>query len=513
MTTTSTNARPTVWLTPKSQTHLTKHNPTVQQQTHFVLQVTTRLRSSFTPTLKILPDGTLHPEIALAIRPHENPKLIIHPVSAHPRAKNTLPCGSTVTTPPSSPLSPRRATSLTSLASLQPPLTPTSTHPAKSLSQAPKPSPAELPQPLTLDVAALQGVVADADSDSPSLIEAHTSHGTLLTFSVSTKEPLTHPDDLGTNSVRSLIDDFVPSPLDVPERPVDASFSSVSDDGADLSLSPLLSPLSATKRKGKTPDSRVTFDTRDYKIPTMEQLHRDSLAAQSDRAQLWTGIGDLSEHLRRLRLQVQSLQTAVNNASADTQPSRFNETDKPLKQKSRISPTQHPGSETSDQLRRRRVVLDGDALGQMFAEACLGTNSQTCFNTTGISTALDYYSSRGRRAVVVLSEGTLRRLRSRVGSDVMAARQVSQLEELKRRRVLFVCPGASSRKGDFLLQYALDHDAEVVSNLWANDTCSSDSVTTFMFIDSQFVPQQCLSVKQVAPENGRSSSIHRCATW
>lgn len=166
-------------------------------------------------------------------------------------------------------------------------------------------------------------------------------------------------------------------------------------------------------------------------------------------------------------------------------------------------------------------MLDGDALAHSFADArSHATDASHQFDSRGITAAIDYYAARGRRAVAVVCGDTWNTLRSRVKHDKKDMQHVSRLEDLKRRRMLYTCPASCPRKRDFLLQFALDHDAEVVANLWAQDQPQSakdvpqDVVTTFMFIDDQFVPQQSHTLdRSKVSESETRSTIRRCSTW
>lgn len=166
-------------------------------------------------------------------------------------------------------------------------------------------------------------------------------------------------------------------------------------------------------------------------------------------------------------------------------------------------------------------MLDGDALAQSFADARSdATDASHQFDSRGITAAIDYYAARGRRAVAVVSGDTRNTLRSRVNEDKKIMQHLNRLDDLKRRRMLYTCPASCPRKRDFLLQFALDHDAEVVANLWAQDQpqstkdVSQDAVTTFMFIDDQFVPQQSDTFdRSKVSESENPSAIRRCSTW
>lgn len=384
---------------------------------------------------------------------------------------------------------------------------------------------------LALDVDAVVGSLeakrgaceSSPDSLCTVSVDARAPDGTVVGFDATLCDPTLCRDDCSDqSSVRPYMDDFVPTPLHG-KRPVDASFSSVSDDGADLPLlSPLCTPHKYSNHKPRS--NHVKFESQVYEIPTMENLHRQVLTAQSDRSQLWLGVSDLNEQIRRLRLQLHSLQTAVqsqpHHKCACVPPAGVSHCSADAASRSAAkSGTNKVGR------RRRRVVLDGDALARTFAEADADAHhasSTPCqFDCRGITSAIDYYAARGCRAVAVVSERTWGSLRAQAANDKKAMRQLGRLDDLKSRRMLYTCPSSSVRKRDFLLQYALDHDAQVVANSFLSSEDESSTripqavVTGFMFIDGNFVPQRGddQNVQSATSERDRRWAVRRSAKW
>lgn len=268
----------------------------------------------------------------------------------------------------------------------------------------------------------------------------------------------------------------------------DLSFSSVSeDDGALDEMDLALSSPHMHKRA-----RRVSFNKRIAEIPTTEMLQRDVHAALADRAGLWQGVGDLTIQLAQLRREVRALNRPTSTSASASTSTICSPTLSPCASPAPVAPSAARPPRAVP--KRRRAVLDGDMLATTFGDGV--------FHTKGIQLALDYFARRGTHAVAVVSQTRLDELCA-LGDPAQV--QCTHLRMLRARRLVATCP-SHERRGHFLLRYAADHDADIVSNLWMHEpnvmTCGGNAsplhvrearlvqsyVTSFMFIADKFVP-------------------------
>lgn len=345
---------------------------------------------------------------------------------------------------------------------------------------------------LTLDARRL------ALSATPTQNTISAADGTQLTFTAAREEAACGDD--GCAEVVAVDAEAGSGSPD--KRTPDVSFSSVSeDDGLD--------DLDRSVR-GLSHSRRVSFNSRISEIPTTEGLQRSAESAKKERTAIWHSVSDLAVQVASLHAEVRGLRDGAHSSVAKRSRPRH------------------------ARMARRRAVLDGDMIACAFGD---GT-----FRSEGLVVALEYFLSRGVKAVAVVSESRLRGLEGG-GKDADVERR--RVADLKGRRLVCVCP-SHKRRGGLLLRYAVDHDADIVSNLWAAEESSvssggsgsvgsghgrkeerwfvDDHVTGFMFIAGRFVPEVAdgldrpSSWPKAAPSDsssacGRLAALNRCSTW
>eukprot|EP00737_Agarophyton_chilense_P003536 gb/GEZJ01004165.1/.p1 GENE.gb/GEZJ01004165.1/~~gb/GEZJ01004165.1/.p1 ORF type:complete len:452 (+),score=62.90 gb/GEZJ01004165.1/:183-1538(+) len=258
-------------------------------------------------------------------------------------------------------------------------------------------------------------------------------------------------------------------------RPLDLSFSSVSDDGDSAEDSPRAShALSPNRCKLQ---SKLRFSDTLQFIPTTQQLKHDADLATAERAILSRGLGDLAAQLARLQHQLRQVNQSVQISHLPVAPH-------PSVPRAVNHPLQLPVASA----KRKRVVLDGHSVARSYGRGK--------FRPQGIPVALRYYHARGFNAVAVVSKRALEFESSSRDSSRDALAQL-----IDSGLVAVTTP--HSRREEFILNYALDHNAYVVSNeslqAGAMPRCFKrdqrrvqsflDSHTVpFMFIANEFVP-------------------------
>lgn len=332
-------------------------------------------------------------------------------------------------------------------------------------------------------------IVLDRDVSLPGKLQ--------LLFKAALKEPQNvESDDI------SVISSYL-----IPEsntKDADASFSSLSEE--DFSMdekngrsppgSPQISFSSSRKMK-------VRFNNKIHTIPSTQQLEKEMQIALEERSRLSRSVGDMSVQLVQLKQEMKDLKERLHQVA------------EPTSLRATAANTSKP-KDASGFRKRRRVVLDGDALVSMYH------HKQNVLN--GIEIALDYYLLQGVSAVAVVSEYilSLTKAESKKHGDVSYEARRSRLIETA---LLFVT-SSRSKQGHFIVKYAADQNAEIVSNETFQSVTGKSAVESnqrmlqafvdsqrisFMFIAKKFVPSRSSSsqsnVPAALPEDGR---IVRC---
>lgn len=147
----------------------------------------------------------------------------------------------------------------------------------------------------------------------------------------------------------------------------------------------------------------------------------------------------------------------------------------------------------SEKKRGRMVVIDGQNV------ACEMGGGRNSFSSKGIEIALDFYQERGFHAVAIVPR---HRIETRGQNDRNVADDVPLLLSLRKSGRVFFSP-ESCHDDYFILQYAIEHEAFVISNDrfrempgLQNERANMRRVAAFienmrvpfMFVDGQFIP-------------------------
>lgn len=431
--------------------------------------------------------------------------------------------------------------------------------------------------PFDIDIPSITRTLSDSDQQTAKTCHVDLNNGVTLHFQPTLTEPADpHSDDLSdapddvviasdldsldfthtssahattTITTTSSTTSRVPSLQHPPAVPlkslpgkVDASFSSVSEEDYPNDSSPRVT-------------RRVSFNSRVAEIPTTEKLQRDIDTAARDRSQLWHGVSDIVTQLSVLRREMRALETRLQAATSKVAQNQATQLSLPLSPltphntsifssslaptpssiltpSSTPTPSPTPKSSsaisfltqtpTTRTIKRRRAILDGDMIAEAYGDKT--------FNVKGIELALDYYAKRDLPVVALVSQTILQALPDSPDSE----NQRRRVSYLRQQRLVSLCPSLT-RKSNFLLQYAFDHDAVIVSNAWLNSQRSLSSemspsqnttnllldahVTPFMFIAGKFVPEHNdgeisnLSNSSQSSSPPSKSRFKRCATF
>lgn len=339
----------------------------------------------------------------------------------------------------------------------------------------------------SFDLFALSEEIASSKSARVSKTAA-AGHGVMIQFDASDAEPiLSEAEDVAI--LTAFQDDFVDYDEQIGAQNAsgaDVSFSSVSEDG-DLERSFVGSDSfssSSSGRRHARKGSRVHFDRETHTIPSTHQLQKEIQKGVEERSKLAKSVDDLSIQLSQVKHDVSGVKESIRRGadSEHSKTSRFEAYLNEGKMESRRRSS-----------KRRRVVLDGDSIVRSFGSGNLLPD--------GLEVVLEYYRRKNVGTVAVLSRSTFDRMDESAGENGEVSGK-DRIHKLIEGGVVSVA-SSHSKRGHFIVRYALDNDADIVSN--DSFRCVVKKHTSrnnqrrmqlfleshryaFMFIGGQFVP-------------------------
>lgn len=300
----------------------------------------------------------------------------------------------------------------------------------------------------------------------------------------------------------------------------DVSFSSVSEDD-DFLVDDVDDGVDVMHSSALRSKKRVSFNSRVKRIPTTEILQKEAHGAALDRVALWHAITDLTSQVHTLRAELRHQQALHQRDHLPIEEELCTPVMSPVKIKTRshitsedndndhtsnnkvdtttISPTL--SSQYSKRRRRRAVIIDGDMVGKSTAKLTTAVNGDdrqdANFDVRACVEAMRYFKNRGVHNVVVMVSSTIH-------SSLTSMQQKAYAQLLETERALCICPISTNGKNrlNFLISYALDHDADIVSNAWTVDLKTKTKldlkldkaieavIVPFMFVGREFVPDR-----------------------
>lgn len=248
------------------------------------------------------------------------------------------------------------------------------------------------------------------------------------------------------------------------------------------------SPVDFTHYSVLKSSRRIRFSSRTTRIPTTETLHAQLRRANADRAQLWNALTDVSTQLDSLKRSLKYYHGAGALSSVSTSTIASSSTlSIPNANSSTLSIPSATDSAPSTPTKPPRcpstptgaasisapiwsvVVLDGD---------CIGTFHGKAFDVQLVAAAVRHL--RGRRIVLFLSK-----------------QHATDIDLITQDESVSVCisPFAADKRAAFIVSYAMDRDAAVVSNsltaaLDDAQGLSDSALVRFVFVGKDFVPDR-----------------------
>lgn len=249
---------------------------------------------------------------------------------------------------------------------------------------------------------------------------------------------------------------------------------------------------------------RVRFDKDVQEIPTTQQLQDEIQQAVKERSKLSQTVGDLSLQLFQMKHEIRDIKEALQQVT------------ELYAQQNRKIELQKIKNSTRNASKRRRVVLDGNTIGKAY-----GGGS---FKLEGIDIALKHFLSKDMSAVVVLPESKWHEiLEGKRNGEYCHGRE--RLKHLLERGLISLIP-LNSKRGAYIVKYAMDRKADIISNESFKYVADSQSSKTerrklrrfleehrvpFAFVEDHFIPEtsSCSSSSKShsAASTGRSDTL------
>lgn len=307
--------------------------------------------------------------------------------------------------------------------------------------------------------------------------------GHTVTFEASSTDP-SYEDAEEVSCISSSLDDLLDSRSSSPSL------------GTGSIESSKLSSTSQASQDGRKP-LRVRFDGDIREIPTTRQLQEEIQQAVEERSRLSKSVGDLSMQLFQMKHEMRDIKETLRHVTELFAM----ETRKQDIRNGMLSHGRVP--------KRRRVILDGHVIARAYGG---GT-----FLTEGIEIALEYYIARDVSVVAVISETKLFEI-SEAGEHGRSAHGKERLRRLIDRGLVSMTP-SQTKRGLYILKYALDQGADVVSNDNFRSTVEAQASKSerkklrtflemhripFTFIADKFVPNPEYSQLSSSPHSSKS---------
>lgn len=269
----------------------------------------------------------------------------------------------------------------------------------------------------------------------------------------------------------------------------DMSFSSVSEDN-DITVANQSSELGTARGS-----VRVRFDREIHKIPTTEKLEKDIQRALIERTTLSQAVGDLSSQFFQMKHEIRDVKECLRELSERTPP---------LQRSIQLTPRQQWKLPTKS---KRKVVIDGD----MVAETYISGK----YSVEALELALRYYKSIDVSAVIVVSRSRVKELLPDESKERLTDEGALLQRLVNTQRVSIT--SSHSKRADFLIQYALDEDADIVTNddfqrSLKFSKSGEDSRRVISFFEARRVPFMFIGDKFVpkySPGSSSSTSTER----
>lgn len=280
----------------------------------------------------------------------------------------------------------------------------------------------------SLDLYSISRRLADA-KDGKVTQTVSSAEGYSVTFEAHSSPPIPEEEVSTVSSFRENEDSLSARTTSLYSLGVDSNESTWSVAATD-----------GSRRSRKLP--QVHFDKDVHEIPTTRQLQGEIQQAAEERSKLSQTVGDLSLQLLQLKHEMRDIKEALKQV-----------TDMFASQNRKLELEEGKGK-NANASKRRRVVLDGNSISKAYGGAD--------FKVEGMEIALKYYLNKGMNAVVVLPESKAKEiLEDKRGGKYSHERE--RLKHIVERGMLSLIP-LNIKKGAFIVKYAVDRKADIISN-------------------------------------------------
>lgn len=255
-----------------------------------------------------------------------------------------------------------------------------------------------------------------------------------------------------------------------------------------------------SRRSRKPPQVRFNKDV--HEIPTTQQLQKEIQQAAEERSKLSQTVGDLSLQLSQLKHEMRDIKEALQQVT------------RLVASQNRKLELQRGKDTTPNVSKRRRVILDGSSISKAYGGAK--------FKLEGMEIALKHYLSKSVNAVVVIPESKAKEILEDK-TDGKYSQERERLKHLLARGLLYLIP-LNSKKGAFIVKYAIDRKADIISNETFRYVTDSQSSKTerrklrtfleehrvpFSFVEGHFMPSpsSALSSRSQSPMSVACSDV------